>query len=62
MKVDVNTSKTISEEVSKALNVSSIHIDTYRLDGKITLLFGHTIDYDGGGVTDNLDGELKDVV
>ena len=35
IRLDVNSSKGSSEEVSKALDVSLSHIDTYRFNGKI---------------------------
>ena len=41
--------------------MSLSHIDNYRLDGEITLLLGQKTDYDGGGVTDILAGELKNI-
>ena len=37
-------------------------INTYRSDGKTTLLIGHTTDSVDGGVTERLDGELKHLV
>ena len=62
MKLDVNESRGISEEVSNALDVQLIHIDTQRFEGKTTLLFGQKTDSDGGGVIENLADELKNVV
>ena len=43
MQLDVNESNERKEEVAKAFNVSLSHIDTYRLDGEINILLGHTI-------------------
>ena len=37
-------------------------INTYRSDGKTTLLIGQTTYSGGGGVTERLDGELKHLV
>ena len=62
IRLDVNASKGRSEEVSKLLDVSLIHIDTYHFDGEITLLIGHKRDSYGGGATDRLYVELKTVV
>ena len=61
IRLDADASRGSSEEVSKALDVSLNHIDTYQYDGEITLIIGQTTDSGGGGVTERLDGELKNV-
>ena len=59
--LDADESNGISEELSKALDVSLNHIDTYRYCGGIILLLGKTTDSGGGGVTEILFSELKNV-
>ena len=57
----VNSSKESSEEVKKSIDVSLNHIYTYHLEGERTLIIGQTTDSDGGGVTESLSSELKNV-
>ena len=41
------------------MSLNQIYI--YQYDGKITLLLGHTTDSGGGGVTESLASELKNI-
>ena len=59
MRLGTDSSKGISEEVSKALGMSLNQIDSYRSSGGIKNLPGKTIGYGGGVVTDILSSELK---
>ena len=51
IQLDADAFKGISEKVSKALDVSLNHIDTYRSGWLRTILLGQTTDSGGGGVT-----------
>ena len=61
MRLDSDASKGRSEELSKALYVSLNQIGTYWCDGGRTLLIGYKTDSGGGGVTESLASELKNV-
>ena len=61
IRIGADASKGISE-VTKALDVSLNHIDTYRYNGEIPLLLGKTTDSGGGGVTESLSSEKKNIV
>ena len=60
-RLDTDASKGISEEVSKALAVLLNYIDTYRYDGLRNIILGQTTSSGGGGVTESLSSELKNV-
>ena len=59
--LDLDASEGRSEEVAKAFYVSLNQIDTYWYDGERTILLGQTTDSGGGGVTEILAVELKNV-
>ena len=61
IRIYADASKGRSEEVAKALDVSLNRIDTYPSDGGRTLLLGQTTDSGGGGVTEILASELKNI-
>ena len=56
-----DASKGISEELSKAFDLSLNQIDNYRSYGEGTLLIVQTTDSGGCGVTNRLSSELKNV-
>ena len=61
MRHDTDASKGSSEEVAKALDVSLKHIDTYRSDGGRKNITWHKTDSGGGGATERLSSEIKNV-
>ena len=61
IRLDVDLSKGISEEVEKALDMSLNQIYPYRCDGGRILIIGQTTDYGGVGVTESLSSELKKI-
>ena len=60
IRIGADASKGISE-VTKALDVSFNHIDTYRYNGGRTVLLGKTTGSGGGGVTESLSNENKNI-
>ena len=61
IRLDSDASKGSSEEVAKALDVSLKHIDTYRSDGGRKNITWHKTDSGGGGATERLSSEIKNV-
>ena len=60
--LDSNSSKGISEESAKALDVSLNQIYTHPFGGGRTIIIGQTTDSGGGGVTESISSELKIMV
>ena len=61
IRIDADAPKGSREEVSKALDISLIQIDTYQSDGVRTPILGYKTESGGGGVTDSLVSELKNI-